>query len=143
MDHRQEDPKPHASAPSNASSSTADAHVPSYIRRQELNARLNSLDIELRGVDEDIKKLKELRTRIVKEREGLVREMGHGDGAGVQKSFGANGNGYGGRNGNVSGSGGNSGKTNYMTERFEWAGELKRRMREVFGIEAFRLCQEG
>lgn len=29
------------------------------------------------------------------------------------------------------------------TEEFEWDGPLKKRMNEVFGIQDFRLCQEG
>ena len=32
---------------------------------------------------------------------------------------------------------------NYMTEPFDWSEGLKARMKAVFGIESFRLCQEG
>ena len=31
----------------------------------------------------------------------------------------------------------------YMTEPFDWSGGLKARMKAVFGIQSFRLCQEG
>ena len=32
---------------------------------------------------------------------------------------------------------------NYMTEPFDWTEGLKARMKAVFGIQSFRLCQEG
>ena len=32
---------------------------------------------------------------------------------------------------------------NYMTEPFDWSEGLKARMKAVFGIQSFRLCQEG
>ncbi|PPQ78009.1 hypothetical protein CVT25_015565 [Psilocybe cyanescens] len=32
---------------------------------------------------------------------------------------------------------------NYSTEQFDWSGGLKARMKAVFGIKEFRLCQEG
>lgn len=32
---------------------------------------------------------------------------------------------------------------NYSTEEFEWSGFLKTRMKAVFGIDNFRLCQKG
>ena len=115
----------------------SNAPVPSYSQKQELNARLSSLDIELRGVDEDLKKLKELRAKLFKERDGVLKELEGGKGG--QGCASGSGRGQTKLNGLAAG----TGKTNYMTERFEWAGELKRRMKEVFSIDAFRLCQEG
>ena len=35
------------------------------------------------------------------------------------------------------------GGINYMTEPFDWSEGLKARMKAVFGIQSFRLCQEG
>ena len=35
------------------------------------------------------------------------------------------------------------GGINYMTESFDWSEGLKARMKAVFGIHSFRLCQEG
>jgi ATP-dependent DNA helicase Q1 len=32
---------------------------------------------------------------------------------------------------------------NYMTEPFDWSDGLKAQMKAVFGIQSFRLCQEG
>ena len=32
---------------------------------------------------------------------------------------------------------------NYMTEPFDWSEGLKARMKAVFRIQSFRLCQEG
>ena len=32
---------------------------------------------------------------------------------------------------------------NYMTEPFDWSDGLKARMKAVFGIQSFRLCQQG
>ncbi|KAF8970329.1 P-loop containing nucleoside triphosphate hydrolase protein [Flammula alnicola] len=34
-------------------------------------------------------------------------------------------------------------RTNYSTEEFDWSDALKRRMKAVFGIDDFRLCQRG
>ena len=111
------------------------SNVPSYVRKQELNARLSSLDIELQGIDEDIKKLKELRSKLVGERQELLKQFDGNKGG--QRDVGSKG--HTSTNGFSSG----PGKTNYMEERFEWSGELKRRLKEVFSIESFRLCQEG
>ena len=44
---------------------------------------------------------------------------------------------------NTKGKGKAKGGINYMTESFDWSEGLKARMKAVFRIHSFRLCQEG
>ncbi|THH10608.1 hypothetical protein EW145_g1208 [Phellinidium pouzarii] len=110
------------------------AMQPEYTR-QELNGRLASLDAELKEVDEQIEKLRKLRSKILAERQSVINELNtYNDkqpsalassaiGKGKAKAV--------------------VGAIDYMEERFEWSGELRARMQTVFRIENFRLCQEG
>ena len=36
-----------------------------------------------------------------------------------------------------------SDSVNYMEQEFEWSGQLKSKLRRIFGIDDFRLCQKG
>lgn len=116
---------------------TSGTSMPSYVVRQELNGRLSELDQELEDVDKQIEKLKSLRTKIVAERQDITNQLsarlGHQP-TNLRAS--------------TSGSGSVRGPANpatidYMKDSFEWTGELKARMRTVFGIQNFRLCQNG
>ena len=105
----------------------------SYKQKQELGGRLASLEAELRDVDADLERLTELRARLVKEKNGLVAQLRSHD----QRSRGS-------LESVVAGqSRMDSGKINYMTEGFEWSKELEARMKAVFNINSFRLCQQG
>ncbi|KAI5121119.1 hypothetical protein M0805_002791 [Coniferiporia weirii] len=108
---------------------------PNYAVRQELNGRLAGLDTELKEVDEQMEKLKQLRSKILDERQAVLNSLNADEG-----------------NRNSARTSLSPGKTkakitietiDYMKGTFEWSGELKARMRDAFGIQNFRLCQEG
>ncbi|KAH8116052.1 ATP-dependent DNA helicase [Phellopilus nigrolimitatus] len=108
---------------------------PNYARRQELNGRLAGLETELKEVDEQIEQLKELRSNILLEKQGVLDEI---NSQSLKQSS------------TPRPSTSNKGKAktvvgtiDYLKEHFEWSGELKARMQDVFGIQNFRLCQEG
>lgn len=105
-----------------------------YLLRQELNGRLASLEAELKRIDEDIEKLKKLRSNIFLEKESIIKELNvHVHTRKQPQSV-----------GETRGQRELSVRTiDYMSEQFEWSGELKARMRDVFKIQGFRLCQEG
>ncbi|KAL5514242.1 hypothetical protein ACEPAG_2330 [Sanghuangporus baumii] len=120
-----------------ASSSTAVNGSHSYSGRQELNGRLSELESELKDVDEQIEKLRELRSQVIAERNRVnekIKTMQGTSRLSASNSLAP---------ARSSGKALQAGSINYMTEVFEWSGELKARMREVFGIQNFRLCQEG
>lgn len=81
-------------------------------------------------------KLKELRAKLIAEKKEVVAELDgvRGSGAGQRTS-----NGVTASSSNKKG----KGKGIDYTEDFDWAGELKARMRNVFKIQDFRLCQKG
>ncbi|KAL5498565.1 hypothetical protein ACEPAH_1919 [Sanghuangporus vaninii] len=120
-----------------ASSSTVVNGSHSYSGRQELNGRLSELDSELKDVDEQIEKLRELRSQIIAERNRVNDKLKTMQGASRLSASNSL------APARPSGKALQAGSINYMTEVFEWSGELKARMREVFGIQSFRLCQEG
>ena len=110
---------------------------PSYVLKQKLNGRLSELDQELKEIDRQIEEFKNLRAKIVVERQDVANQLntriGHQP-TNLRAST------------SGSGSARNSagaGAIDYMNHPFEWTGELKARMRSVFGIHEFRLCQEG
>ncbi|KAJ7786162.1 P-loop containing nucleoside triphosphate hydrolase protein [Mycena metata] len=102
------------------------AGAPAYIRRQKLNQEIAKCDAELAQIDEDISKLKELAALRREERQKLLDELDHAS-APV----------------NAKGKGKAIGGTDYSLPDFEWSGELKLQMKRVFGIDNFRLCQQG
>ncbi len=115
-----------------ASGSGSSHHQPNYKMRQELSARLSSIEAEIQGVDEEIERFKALRETLLRDKNEVVKQLNSLHGS---------------KTSNVTGidvrSGPKPGTTDYNVSDFEWTGELKRRMREVFGIPSFRLCQEG
>ncbi|KAF8713392.1 ATP-dependent DNA helicase, partial [Rhizoctonia solani] len=106
------------------------SNKPSYLRKNELQTHLSSLDSELASIDAEIQALQQARQNIVKEKEALQRELA--------TTRAPN------RTVKVSTSAKTAGTTNYADPGgFEWTDDVKKRMRAVFGIKAFRLCQEG
>jgi ATP-dependent DNA helicase Q1 len=88
------------------------------------------LDAELVSIDAEIQALQQARQNILKEKELLQKELATTRApARVVKS-----------STNTIG----AGSTNYTDPAgFEWTDEVKKRMRAIFGIKEFRLCQEG
>ena len=110
---------------------------PSYVLKQKLNGRLSELDQELKEIDRQIEEFKNLRAKIVAERQDVANQLntriGHQPTNLPASTSGS---------GSARNSAG-AGAIDYMNDPFEWTGELKARMRSVFGIHEFRLCQVG
>ena len=106
----------------------------SHAARQELSGKLASLDAEIASVDEDINKLKAVRSTLVKERQDLLAQMQQPSTNGTFNGFTTNTNGK---------AGSSKPKGTDYSQDFDWSGELKARMKSVFGINDFRLCQKG
>ncbi|ELU38198.1 TATA element modulatory factor 1 TATA binding domain-containing protein [Rhizoctonia solani AG-1 IA] len=51
------------------------SNKPSYLRKNELQTHLSSLDAELASIDAEIQALQQARQNIVKEKEALQREL--------------------------------------------------------------------
>lgn len=113
-------------------SGSGTSHQPSYKMRQELSARVSSIEAEIQGVDEEIERFKALRETLVRDKNEALKQLNS-----LHES----------RSTVVTGgeirSAPKGGTTDYTVSDFEWTGELKRRMKEVFNIPSFRLCQEG
>lgn len=116
-----------------------------------LNARLHSLDAEIHDVDDDIERLQVLRARLRDERQDVLRRIAaasahHRDRDAPMRSqilhgiaIGAGGTANANANANANG----APIVDYQNDGFEWSLELAARMKRVFGINAFRLCQRG
>ena len=102
------------------------SHEPSYAQRQSILANCSRLDAEISSVDEDIARLRALRSSLVEERQAADRALRNLE--------------------TTSRPSGASGSKNFSidyTNSFEWTGMMKGKMMEVFGIRDYRLCQEG
>lgn len=84
------------------------------------------MDAELAGIKEEISQFKALYTLRAEERQKLLDQL-------EQASAPLN----------AKGKGKASGGTDYGVEDFPWAGVLNSKMKKVFGIDNFRLCQQG
>lgn len=93
--------------------------------RQEINQQVSIIDGEVASIDKEIENLRKLRTTLVTEREELLRRLKN---TSVSHPKNPEGRGITGINYN---------------ESFEWSEAMKARMKAVFGIESFRLCQEA
>ena len=106
---------------------------PSYLHRHDLNSRMSALEAEIQGIDSQIQKLKGLRQALVKEKDALTQEANALSGASASTVP---------NNDNGKGKTRSSGAIDYTIE-FDWSPQLKGMMKKVFGINAFRLCQQG
>lgn len=92
-----------------------------------VRARIANLDAEIHGYQEDIKSLQNRLELCFQERSKLEAELNQ-----AQRQNSSSANGTARKQG-----------TNYATEMFEWSDALKKRMKEVFNINDFRLSQRG
>ncbi len=92
--------------------------------RQELIARREAHQKELERLEDEMRRIQELRMGEKKSIRELTQQLG-----GLDKKVAR---------------GGGEGKAikNYF-DKFEWSGALKEQMESVFGIKSFRLAQEG
>ncbi|KAJ6604511.1 ATP-dependent DNA helicase [Mycena vulgaris] len=100
--------------------------APTYLRKQELNREISELDAELKKIQEEISGLKALHALREEDRRKLLDEL-------ERTSAPAN----------AKGKGKAAGGTDYSADDFPWYGGIKAQMKKVFGINNFRLCQQG
>ncbi|KAJ7932543.1 ATP-dependent DNA helicase [Mycena leptocephala] len=100
--------------------------APTYQRKGELNQEIAKLDAELKNINDDISKLRELAALRSQERQKLLDELERASAPA-----------------NAKGKGKAIGGTDYSLDDFPWSGELKMQMKKVFKIDNFRLCQQG
>lgn len=104
----------------------------------DLRSRIGDLDAEIQGCRADIEQIQNRIHECIKEKQKLERhlqELSMIDRNVKQEGMKVKLKGK----GKASAHGG----INYFTETFDWTDGLKSRMKSVFGIREFRLCQEG
>jgi ATP-dependent DNA helicase Q1 len=122
---------------SKAGPSRTNDQKPSYLRKSELQGKLSALGTELNSIDAEIQALQEARRNVLLEREALQKELAATQLP--QQAAAAPPDRRSNKNQDLGASG-----INYADAAgFEWTPELKKRMRKVFKIQDFRLCQEG
>lgn len=95
-----------------------------------LQQKLTSIDQDIHEIDERIKQLKSTRKELASEREQLEREQLQYRQQRILPS-------------NVTRDGKGKGKLVDYTGEFEFTQDLRERMKQVFNIDSFRLCQQG
>ena len=111
---------------------TNTASEPAWAQRQTLNRSLTSISIEINDIDQQIKDLKELRNLLVRKKADVESQLG--DIKETQTCV---------KPVNKKGKGKRvQGGIDY-TKEMDWSDALKARMKNVFGIDNFRLCQQG
>ncbi|CAA7257395.1 unnamed protein product [Cyclocybe aegerita] len=109
---------------------------------EEVEERIARLDAEVLGCRADIQLIEQRIRNCLEEKKLLeaglrATRVSRGSGAHLQL------HGIGQGNGNSNGKTTTEAFINYETEPFDWIDGLKARMRAVFGIQEFRLCQQG
>ncbi|KAI9462915.1 ATP-dependent DNA helicase [Lactarius psammicola] len=97
--------------------------------RQELIARRETHQKELERLEDEMRRIEELRMGEKKRIRELTRQLG-----GLDKVA---------RGGGDGGDGDDHDAIKNYFDKFEWSGALKKQMESVFGIKDFRLSQEG
>jgi ATP-dependent DNA helicase Q1 len=95
-------------------------------KTQRIISRIVELDAKVQGCRVDIAEIQTRMETHLQEKEMLERQL-----AQLNPRV------------DTKGKGKAKGGINYMTEPFDWSEGLKARMKAVFGIQSFRLCQEG
>ncbi|CAG8521512.1 9571_t:CDS:1 [Acaulospora colombiana] len=114
----------------------------------ELSQRQRALTSELQSIEEDITRLQVLKRDLNVELQKVKQELETHTTAGHHNALPLNNGASGGQAGkernNTNGHSSHNkvGLVDYFST-FEWSGELRKRMQQVFGFEQFRLCQEG
>lgn len=119
--------------PVNVAHPSQSAKTPSYLQKHDVNTRLSSLEVEIQGIDEQIKKLTALRGTLIAEKDDLTQERSRINL--VQPSRGLN--------DAVRTKGKGKAATVDYTVSFDWSTQLQLTMKKVFNIGDFRLCQKG
>jgi ATP-dependent DNA helicase Q1 len=95
-------------------------------KKRNIISRITELETEVEGCRVDMIEIQKRLESRLREKEMLERQLAQSD-----LRVGAKGKGKA-KEG-----------INYTTEPFDWSEGLKARMKAVFGIQSFRLCQEG
>jgi len=100
----------------------------------ELRARIQDLDDEVRGCYADIETIQSRIQECLAEKRklGTILEKASTRQNVTPKTA-----------ADFKGKGVAVGNVNFLTQSFDWTGGLRARMKSVFGIKEFRLCQEG
>ncbi|KAG9048491.1 hypothetical protein FS837_012747 [Tulasnella sp. UAMH 9824] len=124
--------------PSSSSSRPNGAHAePTYLRRQQLQTRVSALSAEIASIDEDIARLNAVREGCLKERAAVEQELNL-----IRLASAVQRNHDNATPGPSTSNSASAGRIDYAGE-FEWTAGMKAKMRAVFGIREFRLCQEA
>jgi ATP-dependent DNA helicase Q1 len=115
------------------SGSSKSLEKPSYLQKHGLNTRLSSLEVEIQGVDEQIRKLTALRETLIAEKRDLTQERDRINHVQPAQGLGDA----------VCTKGKNKVATVDYTASFDWSRQLQATMKKVFNISDFRLCQKG
>jgi len=108
---------------------------PSYIQKNRIQTEIGKLDAEFLSINQEIARLEAAKQTVQQEKANLQKQLNalsktnqvapisfiQGESSTARTRTG----------------------TNYSLSNFEWSGGMKARMYEVFGIQDFRLCQEG
>jgi hypothetical protein len=105
----------------------------SYLRKFELKQEIASLDAEIADIRRDIMQLEEQSKLRAKDKDGLIKELRALD----QRQTSAQ------SDASKKGKGRASEGTIDYSADFDWSPELRLKMKRVFGIDDFRLCQKG
>ena len=97
-----------------------------FDQKKQLISRITKLETEVEGCRVDIIEIQKRMESRLREKEILERQLAQSDLRVDSKGKGKAKEGI-----------------NYMTETFDWSEGLKARMKAVFRIQSFRLCQEG
>jgi ATP-dependent DNA helicase Q1 len=105
-----------------------------HIKKSRIVGEISKLDAEHAAIQEQITQLQGASDIILKKKRELQKQLDVVTGAQYVNSV-----------PQVKQQSGSSSRkgVDYTSSNFEWSGELKARMRKVFGIQNFRLCQEG
>lgn len=117
----------------NAADPSNSAKMPSYLQKHDVNTRLSSLEVEIQGIDEQIKKLTALREALIAEKDDLTRERSRINLAQPSRGL----------NDAIQTKGKGKSATVDYTVSFDWSTQLQLTMKKVFNIGDFRLCQKG
>lgn len=131
LERSRQDQHLNAAGPSRSSDINTNSE-PAWAQKQTLDRSLTSISIEINDVDQQIKDLQELRGTLVRKKKDIEKQLGD-----VQQTST--------RVGPVDRKGKGKavqGGIDYMKE-MDWSDALKARMKNVFGIDNFRLCQQG
>ncbi|KAF8316779.1 ATP-dependent DNA helicase [Clavulina sp. PMI_390] len=125
--------RPSTSRTNAVSIASSSSSEPIYAAKSRLQGRLNELTKEITSLDQSIAELQQLRNNLASQASGVEAEL-----RSLQSGPTALASSAKGKRASTS----QEAAIDY-NEEFEWSGPMKARMKEVFSIQSFRLCQEG